>query len=504
MSQVWRKIIIFAHQYNIKMTQKDFIVSVQKSCHLEHQQCDMLLNALSKLMAKAGVEQIPVTLQGLGTFTSHKHPEYIKEDPETGLQTLYPPRISYRMQSVDNKVQPDLLSKQLAEIAKTPVEDTRRFLSALVNSILAVLKKGEEVEVKGLGTFRVINSNQGDIQRIAYTPDEQMKQQVNAPFNCFEPVVIKASVDPVVNPVGEKGTVEKDPSVNIPRVQEKPTATVDPISVSSNDAEIKHVMEPSSEDKPNSEPKDEKVSRQEPKDEVTPKPVARHTNKRGGKEKTNASDDKSYDEELLKEIQRNNRMLFFILISLIVISLGALCKFLLFPDVDKDDPAVEVEQTPVMEEEPSTDITFDQKTAEEIEAAAKALREDSIEQARIRWQKYKKWRMRVASDTTANKSSNASDTMVTLPQTKTTIATDSASLTEKENVTEDNKTQDPLQEDRPTETVPAENASDALPVNTDSTHSATATVPTTTAAPVLNPDTSRTIKQKADSLAPKE
>ena len=57
-------------------------------------------------------------------------------------------------------------------------------------SILAVLARGEEVEVKGIGTFRTINSNQGEIQRVAYTPDEQMKELVNAPFNFFEPVTI--------------------------------------------------------------------------------------------------------------------------------------------------------------------------------------------------------------------------------------------------------------------------------------------------------------------------
>ena len=57
------------------MTQKDFIPYLQKSCHLDRQQCAVLLNAVGRQMASAGVEQIPVTLPGLGTFASHKHPD---------------------------------------------------------------------------------------------------------------------------------------------------------------------------------------------------------------------------------------------------------------------------------------------------------------------------------------------------------------------------------------------------------------------------------------------
>ncbi len=173
------------------MTQKDFISNLQKTCHLDRPQCTMLLSALSRLMASAGVEQIPVTLPGLGTFTSHKHPEYIKEDPETGLQTLYPPRITYRMQPEDTSVEHGLLERQLAETARTSAPEVGSFLSALVQMVLASLHRGEEVEVKGIGRFQMINSNQGEIQRIAYTPDEEMKQLVNAPFNFFEPVVIR-------------------------------------------------------------------------------------------------------------------------------------------------------------------------------------------------------------------------------------------------------------------------------------------------------------------------
>ncbi len=358
------------------MTQKDFLIILQKSCQLEQQQCSMLLNALSRLMANAGVEQVPVTLPGLGTFTSHKHPEYIKEDPETGQQTLYPPRITYRMQSEDEDAQPDLLEKQLSEHAKTPINETSNFLKALVRNLLLVLDRGEEVEVKGLGTFKVINSNQGEIQRIAYTPDEQMKQLVNAPFNCFEPVVINANTDPVANSVGEKEVEEVDePVINPPDqepVQERvPTPIVEPV-VEEKEAVEEKGESKEVEKKPSHE-EEKRTSRVEEKQ--TPQgPVTVY-----------------YDDDYEDESRKSNRMLLYTLISLIFIALGALAWFLYDLCTDEVVPAVEVNMPPVVEEEaveeddePATEVFFGQNGTIETEGNTDAdkakVAEESLSQ----------------------------------------------------------------------------------------------------------------------------
>ncbi|MBO6013097.1 MAG: HU family DNA-binding protein [Bacteroidales bacterium] len=81
------------------MTHKEFISEVQKVSGLDKQVCATLLSATVKLLAEEGTEQIPVEFEGLGTFVATKHPEYIEENPETHVVTLYPPRISYRFQS---------------------------------------------------------------------------------------------------------------------------------------------------------------------------------------------------------------------------------------------------------------------------------------------------------------------------------------------------------------------------------------------------------------------
>lgn len=185
------------------MTHKDFLYNVQKLCQVDAAHCSVLLNSLCRLMSQAAVEQVPVVVHGLGKFLSHKHPEYIQEDPQTGQQTLFPPRISYRLYTeeealVNNEEEKndpvnDILDIQLAEQAKMSVHEAKCFIDALSETINQALNAGEEVEVHGLGTFRIVESRQGELHRIAYTPDEQMRNAVNAPFSCFEPVIIKVA-----------------------------------------------------------------------------------------------------------------------------------------------------------------------------------------------------------------------------------------------------------------------------------------------------------------------
>lgn len=176
---------------------------MQKSCHEDYPHCTALLSALLKLMAKAAVEQIPVTIPGLGTFVSHKHPEYIQDNDETGEQVLYPPRISYRMSGeCEGAVS---VAEDLAESSHQSLKFCQEFLSAMAAIINGALQNREEVNVHGLGNFHLIEAHQSELHRIAFTPDEVMREQANAPFNCFEPVVISRAEAPAVT----EGTINE-------------------------------------------------------------------------------------------------------------------------------------------------------------------------------------------------------------------------------------------------------------------------------------------------------
>lgn len=81
------------------MTHKEFMTEVQQRCGLDRATCSALMTAAVKVMAEQATEQIAVEWEEIGQFVATKHPEYVAEDPDSGMQTMFPPRITYRLQS---------------------------------------------------------------------------------------------------------------------------------------------------------------------------------------------------------------------------------------------------------------------------------------------------------------------------------------------------------------------------------------------------------------------
>ncbi len=156
--------------------------------------CLMLMGCLQKMLGNAAVDQVPVVLSGLGVFTSHKHPEYVQENPQTGAMTMFPPRITYHIQS-EQSVEGTPCAELLAEYAHTELDEAASFVEAVVKTINNHLQAGEEMEVPGIGTFKTVRTHQSDLQHIDYLPCEQMKELVNAPFSCFEPYEISSPAE---------------------------------------------------------------------------------------------------------------------------------------------------------------------------------------------------------------------------------------------------------------------------------------------------------------------
>ena len=74
----------------------------------------------------------------------------------------------------------------LARYAEVSEADAELFMNTVTQVLLEQLKAGEEVTIQGLGTFSVVETQQG--RRLAFQVDDKMRAQVNAPFACFEPM----------------------------------------------------------------------------------------------------------------------------------------------------------------------------------------------------------------------------------------------------------------------------------------------------------------------------
>ncbi len=88
--------------------------------------------------------------------------------------------------------------KMLAAYVGVTDDEASAFVDAMLRVIVQRLRQGEEVELSGIGTFRVVEALQGELRRVAFVCDPKMRDAVNAPFACFEPIVVgrvKASAE---------------------------------------------------------------------------------------------------------------------------------------------------------------------------------------------------------------------------------------------------------------------------------------------------------------------
>ena len=102
-----------------------------------------------------------------------------------------------------------LITSALAKQHKLSAADAAAFVDAFFDIISSELKNGNQVKIRGLGTFKVqavkpresVNVNTGERvlieghDKISFTPDAVMKELVNKPFSQFETVVINDGVD---------------------------------------------------------------------------------------------------------------------------------------------------------------------------------------------------------------------------------------------------------------------------------------------------------------------
>jgi nucleoid DNA-binding protein len=200
------------------MDSKRFVVELQKRSGLDRGRLKELLRALRDIIRLRAIGQEQVVIAGLGRFEGHKRMEFEYDDRTTGETLLYPPHIGVRFvadadllssdadASLYNNVSPAdgadepnaRLKRQIAEAASTEPLFASLTLDALLAVVTEAVRRGEEVEVTGIGTFRVVNTERGARRRVVCTIDPALRDDVNAPFAGFEPVVIgrKAPASP--------------------------------------------------------------------------------------------------------------------------------------------------------------------------------------------------------------------------------------------------------------------------------------------------------------------
>lgn len=133
---------------------------------------------------------------------------------------------------MNNTVTLSQLITRLAKVADTDTNTARRFLRSFFMSLEDSLAAGEEVTIKGIGTFRrSTDTTFGASSGVAFIPDRELANEINAPFEMFEPVELADGADfsevpdelPTSEPETETET-EPEPIV-APELIEEPVVT---------------------------------------------------------------------------------------------------------------------------------------------------------------------------------------------------------------------------------------------------------------------------------------
>lgn len=129
---------------------------------------------------------------------------------------------------MEGKVLLQDLAQSLAAKKKMQKKDAEAFLKAFFETISSGILEDKIVKIKGLGTFKMIevqdresvNVNTGERivipghSKISFTPDAELKDEVNKPFALFQTVIIN-----------EGTSIEEMEKVDVPQVENVQEAT---------------------------------------------------------------------------------------------------------------------------------------------------------------------------------------------------------------------------------------------------------------------------------------
>lgn len=142
------------------------------------------------------------------------------------------------------------LKQLLADYAKVPETEASAFVDALVQVLVEQLQQGASVDVQGLGTFEVVENQQGALKRVAFRPEAKLKEQVNAPFSFFEPICISSAKDEMQPMVNEEPKEEQKEAPKEELAAEQPIAPVEqPIAPAEQPEEPVETVESEAEEK---------------------------------------------------------------------------------------------------------------------------------------------------------------------------------------------------------------------------------------------------------------
>ena len=134
---------------------------------------------------------------------------------------------------MNEKIPIKSLSEQVASRVNIEVSDAQGAIKSIFSLIAEVLKEGKSVTINGLGTF---SPDVNPLEPVAFIPDAELAEELNAPFSMFEPERLSDSVSEAdLNQVGiQESTTDNTDStlkVEIQSAQTQETPCRNPLKI---------------------------------------------------------------------------------------------------------------------------------------------------------------------------------------------------------------------------------------------------------------------------------
>jgi len=164
------------------------------------------------------------------------------------------------------------LAALLSKATGYPESATKQFVIEFSEALASAMSKGNTVKIKGLGTFA---PSDDEAIGVTFIPDQEMAEEVNAPFAMFESVYLDDDVtDEVINQAVKDAEPELEP-------EPEPASEPEPVPAPAPEPEAEPTPEPEPEPAPEPEPvpapEPEPAPEPAPEPEpiLTPKPSAK-------------------------------------------------------------------------------------------------------------------------------------------------------------------------------------------------------------------------------------
>lgn len=272
--------------------------------------------------------------------------------------------------------------------------DAENFVAAMFEMLGDGLQSDKQVKIKGLGTFKVIgvasrksvDVNTGDPiiingrDKISFTPDASLRDNVNRPFAQFETVAINdgidfSEIDDKYNLTEEKPNTEPTQETKV-EVKAKPEDTQEDPKAEEVEAKLEDIQE---------EPKAEEVEEKQEDTQEEPKAEEVETEPEAKQEMPQVEEkpDTESDADLSEDTPHHGKLK-YIVAAVAVIAIISAAAFYLFKEIKIRDHRIEHLEAQVSEytEKKPTAKTIAPKTNKVANQSTKAVKDNTAKTAK--------------------------------------------------------------------------------------------------------------------------